>query len=73
MPLICGIFLLLIPIWAFIAFKNEYTSEVVTNGWEPVIAAMIIRFKEAQILKIASKNGVAKLKARSEALRKNQY
>jgi len=61
MPLICGIFVLLIPIWAYIAFKNEYTHEVITNGWEPVIAAMIISSGGGFILDsaLSSNPGVA--------------
>jgi len=35
-------FLLLLPLWFYMATKNEYTRDVVTAGWYPVIGAMII-------------------------------
>jgi solute carrier family 41 len=35
-------FLLLLPLWFYWATKNEYTRDVVTTGWYPVIGAMII-------------------------------
>ena len=43
MPILIGVFILLIPIWAYVASKNEYVSDVLVSGWEPVIAAMVIR------------------------------
>ena len=43
MPILIAIFVLLIPVWAYIASKNEYVSDVLVSGWEPVIAAMVIR------------------------------
>ena len=44
MPILIGVFILLIPIWAYVASKNEYVSDVLVSGWEPVIAAMVIRY-----------------------------
>ncbi|XP_054164136.1 solute carrier family 41 member 1-like [Oppia nitens] len=35
-------FLILLPFWIYLATKNEYTKDVVTSGWYPVIAAMMI-------------------------------
>ena len=43
MPVIITILILLIPVWGHIAKKNEYVSDVLVSGWEPVIAAMVIR------------------------------
>ena len=43
MPIIIIVFIILIPVWAFIARINEYVSDVLVSGWEPVIAAMVIR------------------------------
>jgi solute carrier family 41 len=34
--------LILVPVWAWIASRNEYTCTVLFSGWSPVIAAMII-------------------------------
>jgi solute carrier family 41 len=39
---IIAFFLLLLPLWFYWATKNEYTRDVVTTGWYPVIGAMII-------------------------------
>lgn len=38
--ILCGV--LLVPLWAWIAGRNEYTHEVLFCGWTPVIAAMLI-------------------------------
>jgi len=35
-------FMALLPLWLYLAAKNEYTRDVVTSGWYPVIAAMMI-------------------------------
>ncbi|CAG2108575.1 unnamed protein product [Medioppia subpectinata] len=35
-------FLALLPLWLYLATINEYTRDVVTSGWYPVIAAMMI-------------------------------
>ena len=43
MPVLIAVFILLIPIWAMVAYRNEYVSDVLISGWEPVIAAMVIR------------------------------
>nr|XP_023011867.1 solute carrier family 41 member 1-like isoform X2 [Leptinotarsa decemlineata] len=34
--------LCLVPVWAWIASRNEYTHKVLFSGWSPVITAMII-------------------------------
>lgn len=34
--------LILVPVWAYVAYKNQYTHNVLFSGWIPVIAAMII-------------------------------
>lgn len=34
--------ILLVPVWAYIAYKNEHTHKVLFCGWTPVIAAMVI-------------------------------
>lgn len=43
MPVVILVFLILIPVWALIARRNEYVADVLISGWEPVIAAMVIR------------------------------
>ncbi|CAG2159283.1 unnamed protein product [Oppiella nova] len=40
--LVLVIFLMLTPVWCFIAKNNKYTKEVLYNGWTPVISAMAI-------------------------------
>lgn len=34
--------LILVPVWAWIASKNQYTHTVLFSGWSPVVTAMII-------------------------------
>lgn len=34
--------IILVPVWAYVAYKNQYTHNVLFSGWAPVIAAMII-------------------------------
>ncbi|XP_078517850.1 solute carrier family 41 member 3 isoform X2 [Lissotriton helveticus] len=41
-PLICAVFIVLIPIWIAIAKQNPSISEVLKSGWQPVIVAMSI-------------------------------
>ena len=41
-PSIIVFFFLLVPLWAFLAKRNDYTRDVLYNGWSPVIAAMVI-------------------------------
>ncbi|XP_036389200.1 solute carrier family 41 member 1-like isoform X2 [Megalops cyprinoides] len=41
-PLVCGLFLVLIPIWVVIARRSPQIQEVLRSGWQPVIVAMSI-------------------------------
>ncbi|XP_023660892.1 solute carrier family 41 member 1-like isoform X2 [Paramormyrops kingsleyae] len=41
-PLVCGLFLLLIPVWVVIARRSPPIREVLKSGWQPVIVAMSI-------------------------------
>lgn len=41
-PLVCLLFLALIPIWVLVAQQNPQTREVLRSGWQPVIVAMSI-------------------------------
>ncbi|XP_059185158.1 solute carrier family 41 member 3-like isoform X2 [Centropristis striata] len=41
-PVVCGFFLLLIPLWVIIACRSPPISEVLKSGWQPVILAMSI-------------------------------
>nr|XP_023682618.1 solute carrier family 41 member 3-like [Paramormyrops kingsleyae] len=41
-PLVCGLFLVLIPIWVILARRSPQTREVLRSGWQPVILAMSI-------------------------------
>jgi len=61
MPVLIAVFILLIPIWAMVAYRNEYVSDVLISGWEPVIAAMVISSGGGFILDLAlaSNQGVA--------------
>jgi len=61
MPLLIGLMIILIPVWAFISYRNEYVSDVLIAGWEPVIAAMVISSGGGFILDmaLASNPGVA--------------
>ncbi|KAI1890467.1 hypothetical protein AGOR_G00154010 [Albula goreensis] len=41
-PLVCGFFLMLIPLWVVIARRSPQIRVVLRSGWQPVIAAMSI-------------------------------
>ncbi|CAK6958753.1 solute carrier family 41 member 3-like [Scomber scombrus] len=41
-PVVCGFFLLLIPLWVIIAQQSQPIREVLKSGWQPVILAMSI-------------------------------
>ncbi|ODN02600.1 Solute carrier family 41 member 2, partial [Orchesella cincta] len=41
-PLIIGTFVFFTPLWIYLSYTNEYTKKVLTNGWLPVIMAMLI-------------------------------
>lgn len=41
--LILAVYLLvLLPLWIFIVLRNKYTCKVLTDGWTPVLSALII-------------------------------
>lgn len=41
-PLVCALFVALLPLWIIVARRNPMTREVLSSGWEPVIIAMAI-------------------------------
>ncbi|XP_076305418.1 solute carrier family 41 member 1 isoform X2 [Tachypleus tridentatus] len=41
-PSVIAFALLLLPLWGFIAYNNEFTHDVLYSGWTPVISAMAI-------------------------------
>ncbi|XP_058499108.1 solute carrier family 41 member 1 isoform X1 [Solea solea] len=41
-PLVCLVFLALIPLWVVVARQSPQISEVLRSGWQPVIVAMSI-------------------------------
>ncbi|XP_065350148.1 solute carrier family 41 member 1-like isoform X2 [Cloeon dipterum] len=41
-PLIISGYVLITPLWVWIAKRNKYTREVLYTGWTPVVIAMII-------------------------------
>ncbi|XP_075688536.1 solute carrier family 41 member 1-like isoform X1 [Rhinoderma darwinii] len=41
-PLICAVFIILIPLWVAIAKQSASIAEVLKSGWQPVIVAMSI-------------------------------
>ncbi|XP_063811224.1 solute carrier family 41 member 1 [Pseudophryne corroboree] len=41
-PIVCVLFISLLPVWFIIARKNPTSREVLASGWEPVIIAMAI-------------------------------
>ncbi|XP_012266035.2 solute carrier family 41 member 1-like isoform X2 [Athalia rosae] len=41
-PLIISCYVLVTPLWVWIAKKNEHTNDVLYNGWTPVMIAMLI-------------------------------
>ncbi len=41
-PLVCLVFLALIPVWVVVARQSPPIREVLRSGWQPVIVAMSI-------------------------------
>ncbi|XP_043282458.1 solute carrier family 41 member 1-like isoform X3 [Venturia canescens] len=41
-PLIIAVYILVTPLWVWIAKKNKYTNDVLYSGWTPVMVAMLI-------------------------------
>ncbi|CAI5767407.1 solute carrier family 41 member 3 isoform X2 [Podarcis lilfordi] len=41
-PLICAVFIVMIPLWIAIARQSPSVAEVLKTGWQPVIVAMAI-------------------------------
>ncbi|KAJ6611227.1 hypothetical protein lerEdw1_015218 [Lerista edwardsae] len=41
-PLICALFIVMIPLWVAIAKQSPSIAEVLKSGWQPVIVAMSI-------------------------------
>ncbi|XP_077584792.1 solute carrier family 41 member 1 isoform X1 [Stigmatopora nigra] len=41
-PLVCLVFLALIPLWVVVARQNPQSKEILYSGWQPVLIAMCI-------------------------------
>lgn len=41
-PLILGFYFLSMPLWIVLARRNSLTNKVLSDGWSPVLSAMII-------------------------------
>ena len=41
-PVICCSFVLMLPIWIYLAHHNKYTHTTLYTGWSPVVIAMCI-------------------------------
>lgn len=52
--LLLGAVVLLAPLWAFLAYRNAYTREVLSQGWLPVLFAIVVSSGGGYILEIAS-------------------
>ncbi|KAL7297998.1 hypothetical protein TKK_0009008 [Trichogramma kaykai] len=51
-PLIIACYVLVTPLWVWIAKKNKYTNNVLYSGWTPVIVAMLISSLGGLILEL---------------------
>ncbi|KAK7868760.1 hypothetical protein R5R35_002555 [Gryllus longicercus] len=51
-PLIIACYLLVTPLWVWIAKKNKHTKIVLYSGWTPVLAAMLISSVGGMILDV---------------------
>lgn len=51
--LIVGLFLLLVPAWAYMSFKNPFVKQVLYSGWIPVILAVVITSAGGYILEFS--------------------
>ncbi|XP_040075181.1 solute carrier family 41 member 1 [Ixodes scapularis] len=53
--LVSGPLLLLVPLWTYVAYKNQNTRDVLSSGWVPIICAMLISSLSGNILDVAIK------------------
>ncbi|GBN02795.1 Solute carrier family 41 member 1 [Araneus ventricosus] len=51
--IIIGIFVLLIPVWIYLSYKNPFVRQVLYSGWVPVITALIITSAGGYILEFS--------------------
>ena len=51
-PLLMSSLILLIPVFIYLSYKNEYVSDVIYTGWTPIIAAMAISWYVYTTLRI---------------------
>lgn len=48
-----GIFLILVPVWGYLSYKNSYVKQVLYSGWIPVIMAVVITSVGGYILELS--------------------
>ncbi|XP_040066192.1 solute carrier family 41 member 1 [Ixodes scapularis] len=53
--LVSGPLVLLLPVWTYVAYKNQDTRDVLSSGWLPIISAMLISSLSGNILDVAIK------------------
>ncbi|GFU74044.1 solute carrier family 41 member 1 [Trichonephila clavipes] len=51
--IIIGIFILLIPVWIYLSYKNLFVRQVLYSGWIPVIMALVITSAGGYILEFS--------------------
>ncbi|KAF8767835.1 Solute carrier family 41 member 2 like protein [Argiope bruennichi] len=51
--IIIGIFVLLIPVWIYLSYKNPFVRQVLYSGWVPVITALLITSAGGYILEFS--------------------
>ncbi|GFS39508.1 solute carrier family 41 member 1 [Trichonephila inaurata madagascariensis] len=51
--IIIGIFILLIPVWIYLSYKNLFVRQVLYSGWIPVIMALVITSVGGYILEFS--------------------
>ncbi|GFQ83686.1 solute carrier family 41 member 1 [Trichonephila clavata] len=51
--IIIGIFIVLIPVWIYLSYKNLFVRQVLYSGWVPVIMALIITSAGGYILEFS--------------------
>lgn len=52
--ILLGVTIFLVPVWAFLAHRNIYTREVLSQGWLPILLAIVVSSGGGYILEFAS-------------------
>ncbi|XP_043508142.1 solute carrier family 41 member 1-like isoform X2 [Frieseomelitta varia] len=69
-PLVIACYILITPLWVWIAKRNKYTNDVLYSGWTPVMIAMLISSEHERPLLLAEQLRWSNTRIHGVAIRK---